>query len=271
MPTNVWYTKLKMLCALPYLKSAEINKFIHISLLWSRNSETKPAKARHKWPCVAGTPASPAFPHVTNTFQRNLNFHTPVVLLAQLEGLAWPFSPCPVGIPFDISGDPRAEWENRMRSWLQGSIWSQSWVMVRADAACEDSFRPTEAIGLCQADCSGTQAFTSAKPWTTACVSSMSILRESRVPDSHNARSAFWSRFVQVPYSSFLLKMLQRTSAPYNKAQNLIQWLKLQDGLHPTPALSPALLSPVSPRSWEYCLYWLREEIKIERDKKMKS
>lgn len=189
--------------------------------------------------CVAGTPASPAFPHVTNTFQRNLNSHSPVVPLAQLEGPAWPFSPCPVGIPFEISGDPRAEWENRMRSWLQGTIWSQSWVMARADAACEDSFMPTEAISLCQTDCSGRQAFTLAKPWMTACVSSMSIRRESRVPDSHNARSAFWSRkFVQVPYSSFLLKMLQRTHAPYNRPQNLIQWLKLQDCFNPTPTLS---------------------------------
>lgn len=166
------YQIKNMFCVLPYFKSDEMNEFIYTSFLWSRNSGMKLAKARPRWLCVA----SPSRLQVTSTFQRNLNFHTPVVLLAQLEGPAWPFSLCPVGIHFDIGGDPWAEWENRMRSWLQGNIWSQSWVRVRADTACEDSFLPTEAISLLQADCSQTQAFTLAKPWMTVCVPAMSTL-----------------------------------------------------------------------------------------------
>lgn len=37
------------------------------------------------------TPGSPAHPQVRSTFQRSLNFPTPVLLLAQLAGPAWPF------------------------------------------------------------------------------------------------------------------------------------------------------------------------------------
>lgn len=37
-----------------------------------------------------------------------------------------------------------------MRSWHQGNIWSQNWVTVRADTACEDSFMPTVALHLCR-------------------------------------------------------------------------------------------------------------------------
>ena len=103
-----------------------MNEFIYTFFLWSRNSRMKLAKARWgKDDCVARAPDSPASLHVTSTFQRNLNFHTSVVLLAQLERPAWPFSSCPVGISFDISGDPRAEWEKRMRGWLQRNIWSE--------------------------------------------------------------------------------------------------------------------------------------------------
>ena len=126
MSTNVWHTRLKI-CSVLFLIfniAERMSLFIHV-FIGSRNSRMKLAKARRGWLCVARAPVSPACLHVTSTFQRNLNFHTSVVLLAQLEGPAWPFSSCPVGIPFDISGDPRAEWEKRMRSRLQRNIWSE--------------------------------------------------------------------------------------------------------------------------------------------------
>ena len=130
-------------CVLPYLKSDGMNELIFYIFPLEQKVWNETGRGQCRWLCVAVSPASPAPLHVTRSiFQRSLNFHTSVVLPAQLQGPAWPFSSCPVGIPFDIGGDLRAEWENRMRCWLRGSIWSQRWVTLRADTTCEDSFLP---------------------------------------------------------------------------------------------------------------------------------
>lgn len=122
MPTDMFCTPLQVNCV-PFLifKSCEMNlSFWTESTQWNRQRQ-----GAEDWmfPGLASL-----LTHVTSTFQRDQNFHPPVVLLAQLEGPAWPFSYCPVGTPFDIGGNPRAECENRMRSWLQGllDLWAGS-------------------------------------------------------------------------------------------------------------------------------------------------
>lgn len=151
MPTNVWYTKLKM-CYVPFLNLNQ-KKWMSLFIDLPSGAEIPEWNWQRQGTdnCVLpGTPACLIHTQVVSTFQRSFNFSTAVVLRAQLQAPAWPFSSRPVGRPFDISGASRAEWENRMRSWHQGNIWSQSWVTVRVDTACEDSFMPTVALLLCR-------------------------------------------------------------------------------------------------------------------------
>lgn len=116
MPADVFYTPLQV-NSVPFLILNPWNE----SLLLSRNYTMKLAKARCRRLNFPRTLAS-LLTYVTSSFQRDQNFHTSVVPLAQLEGPAWPFSYCPVGIPFDIGGNPRAECENRTRSWPLGLL-----------------------------------------------------------------------------------------------------------------------------------------------------
>lgn len=156
-------------CVLPYLKSDGMNELIFYIFPLEQKVWNETGRGQCRWLCVAVSPASPAPLHVTRSiFQRSLNFHTSVVLPAQLQGPAWPFSSCPVGNPLISVGiwelSERTEWDAGSGGVFDlrvGSRWEQTPPVRTVSCQWGDQSPP----GWLQC----TLAFTStlAKPWMT--------------------------------------------------------------------------------------------------------
>lgn len=148
--------------------------------------------------------------HVISAFQSNQNFHIPVLLLAQLEGPVWPFTYCPVGIPFDIGGNPRAECENRGEASSRGVF--DLWVGSQREQMPTRTVSDYWDISPCQLNGSQVQEFSLLNlEWVSVYQYSPSLRFPTAImPRSHISRML--TLFLNLV---FLIRVLRKIKTPF--------------------------------------------------------